>query len=133
MRWRGWTRRAECHTAVGGDPAVEQSDSDRDLLVALYNNAGGASWSANANWLSAKPLGEWHGVTTNSDGRVTELALPDNQLTGEILPELGALPNLTWLALQGNPLTGCIPEGWRDVARNDLEALSLPDCGAATP
>ena len=90
-------------------PRVQLSDSDRDVLVALYYSAGGASWSADANWLSAKPVGEWYGVNTNSDGRVTELALPDNQLTGEIPPELSRLSNLSVLALPDNQLTGEIP------------------------
>ena len=40
---------------------------------------------------------------------------------------------LTWLYLSGNQLTGCIPEGLRDIAESDLRQLNLPDCGAATP
>ena len=69
-------------------PAAERSDSDRDVLVALYHSTGGATWGANANWLSDRPIGEWHGVTTNSNGRVIELHLSDNRLTGAIPPEL---------------------------------------------
>ena len=44
------------------------------------------------NWLSDAPLGEWHGVITDDDGRVTELNLEPNGLSGEIPPELGASP-----------------------------------------
>ena len=40
-------------------------------------------------------MGEWHGVTTNSDGRVTHLDLPYNQLTGGIPAELGSLTNFS--------------------------------------
>ena len=29
----------------------------------------------------------------------------------------------------GNQLTGCIPEGLRDIEANDLGDLNLPDCG----
>ena len=29
-------------------------------------------------------------------------------------------------------LTGCIPEGLRDVANSDLSLLNLPDCEAAS-
>ena len=61
------------------------------------------------NWLSDRPIGEWHGVTTNSNGRVIELDLYDNRLTGEIPPELGRLSNLTDLWLHDNQLTGEIP------------------------
>ena len=54
-------------------------------------------------------------------------------MTGEIPPELGGLSNLTVLRISDNQLTGCIPEGLRDIAKNDLAELNLPDCGAATP
>ena len=53
-------------------PTRAQSDPDRAVLVALYHSTGGASWDANTNWLSDRPIGEWHGVTTNSNGRVIE-------------------------------------------------------------
>ena len=48
---------------------------DRAALIALYNATGGASWITGTNWLSDRPLDEWHGVTTDSDGRVAELVL----------------------------------------------------------
>ena len=56
--------------------------SDRAALVALYNATGGASWSTSTNWLSDRPLDEWHGVTTNSVGRVTLLLLSDQRVDG---------------------------------------------------
>ena len=59
--------------------------------------------------MSGRPLDEWHGVTTDSDGRVTALVLTGNQLTGAIPPELGGLSNLTRLVLHVNQLTGEIP------------------------
>ena len=31
--------------------------------------------------------------------------------------------------MNGNRLTGCIPEGLRDIKLNDLDDLELPDCG----
>ena len=85
------------------------SDTDRAALAALYNATDGANWGNNGNWLSTAPMGEWHGVTTDADGRVTVLLLPSNQLTGEIPAELGNLTNLEWLRLDSNRLTGEIP------------------------
>ena len=38
---------------------------------ALYNATGGANWTDSTNWLNEKPIGEWHGVTTDDDGSVT--------------------------------------------------------------
>ena len=66
--------------------------SDRDVLVALYNATDGANWAMNTNWLSNEPLGEWHGVTTNSKrASHFSLELPGNDLSGGIPPELGSL------------------------------------------
>ena len=92
-------------------PAASAGDAatDRAALVAFYNATGGANWGNNGNWLSNAPIGAWHGVTTDSDGRVTHLDLRTNQLTGEIPAELGNLTNLTHLYLSGNQLTGEIP------------------------
>ena len=54
---------------------------------------------------------------------------PAQPVDGEIPPELGGLSNLTGLGLSDNQLTGCIPEGLRDIEANDLGDLNLPDCG----
>ena len=54
---------------------------DRSALTAFYRATGGSNWRNNTNWLSDRPLGEWHGVTVGTDGRVRTLGLHDNQLT----------------------------------------------------
>ena len=60
---------------------------DRVALTALYNATGGANWSNRANWLTDAPLDQWYGVTVDGNGRVIELDLDDNQLSG---PNSGA-------------------------------------------
>ena len=90
-------------------PEITSPATDRAALVALYNATDGANWTENTNWLSNEPLGEWHGVTTEEDGRVTELNLRENNLTGDIPSGLGRLVRLERLDLQGNHLTGSIP------------------------
>ena len=89
--------------------ASDSAKTDRVALVALYNATGGDNWADNDTWLSDAPLGEWKGVTTNVDGRVTPLGLSSNELSGKIPPELGSLSNLELLALSGNELSGGIP------------------------
>ena len=64
--------------------------------AALYNATNGSSWQDDTNWLSNRPLGEWHGVSTDADGRVADLRLDGKQLSGSILAELGNLDNLDW-------------------------------------
>ena len=99
-------------TTASAPPAGPPA-TDRAALVALYNATGGADWTDNTNWLSDGPLDDWYGVTTDANGRVTELNLGDNDLAGEISAELGNLANLRELRL-GGPYTcrsdGCEPK-----------------------
>ena len=85
------------------------TDADRSVLIALYNATEGSSWENSANWLTAAPLGEWYGVTTNSDGRVTDLRLGWNNLSGGLPSELGDLSEMRVMRLNDNALSGAIP------------------------
>ena len=86
--------------ATTAPPAASGSvETDRAALVALYNATGGENGTLSDNWLSDLPLGEWRGVTTNGNGRVTELDLRNLGLSGEIPPELGNLSSLEMLYL----------------------------------
>ena len=78
-------------------------------LMALYNSAGGANWTTKANWGSSEPLNMWHGVTTDSDGRVIYLILAGNGLVGTLPAALGNLTHLSILHLYTNQLSGEIP------------------------
>ena len=92
-----------------GTTALPAQSADRAALVALYHATDGPNWQHKGNWLSEEPIGDWYGVTADSSGRVTNLSLSYNQLSGEIPPELGGLANLEVLYLQGNQLSGEIP------------------------
>ena len=90
--------------------------SDRAALVALYNAMEGGSWITRTNWLSGRPLDEWHGVTTDSGGRVTALNLVSNRLVGALPAALGDLTNLRTLILwSSDELTGPIPAWLGDL------------------
>lgn len=96
---------------------------DRDVLEKLYLTTGGQHWQHNDNWLSERPLHLWHGVETDDAGRVIGLDLSNNNLTGEIPPELANLTHLKALNLRFNSLSGPVP---RELARlDDLESLDL--------
>ena len=96
-------------TATDAPAASGSDETDREALVAFYNATNGENWYGSDNWLSDAPLGQWDGVTTNDDGRVTGLWLSGYYLRGEIPPELGSLSNLTTLRLDLNELSGEIP------------------------
>ena len=62
--------------------ALERLASDRDVLTQFFESTGGPEWSQSGGWLSEDPLENWHGVTTDNAGRVVELELGGNGLTG---------------------------------------------------
>ena len=110
--------------------------NDRAALVALYRATGGDGWTDNAGWRSDAPIGQWHGVTVDADGRVTALALDGNNLAGTVPPELHALTALTQLDLGGNVLDGCLPvnlQGQLEVVDSDLAGLPFCCGGHGTP
>ncbi len=99
------------------------SSLDREALIALYESTGGEDWVNSSNWLSEKPVADWHGVYTDHDGRVNAIALFDNGLAGPIPPEIENLTALTELHLSSNRLSGSIPA---ELAKlENLERLSL--------
>ena len=107
------TATATATTEVTDDNASD----DKAVLVAFYNDTGGSDWTNNSNWLSDKPLSSWAGVTTDSNGRVTQLNLSSNNLRGSLSSELGQLTSLRRLNLMENRLRGSIP--------SELGSLSL--------
>ena len=56
-------------------PLLDQTSArtDREVLIALYPMLGRWDQSSLDGWRSDAPLGEWEGVTTDSNGRVTEI------------------------------------------------------------
>ena len=109
-----WGRSAQGQTAP---PAPLAASPDREALVAFYNATNGPNWATNTNWLSDRPLGEWHGVTTDANGRVVKLELPENEMSGQIPPELGNLTNLTYIDLINNQLSGADSARSRQVVQ----------------
>ena len=122
---------------------------DRGTLEVFYDATDGSNWTYGgeshlAQWKNPqKKIDNWHGVTAK-DGwfgsiiehgyanrdRVTELHLNNNGLRGEIPSELGSLGSLKVLRIDGNELTGCVPESLQsqlDMERSELGGL--PFCG----
>ena len=84
--------------------AVEECEA----LVALFQATNGTEWRENTNWLTPVPVDDWHGVVVKFDF-VMDLDLSENNLSGELPPELDQLTNLRSLKLRRNKLRGTIP------------------------
>ena len=99
------------------------ADQERRALERLYETTGGPKWTNRQNWMTDAPLGQWHGVTVDSEGYVTELSLEANNLTGQLTNSLAFLARLRRLYLTGNHLEGSIPPALGYLPH--LEFLSL--------
>ena len=103
---------------------------DRAALAALYHATDGPNWRDNTNWLSDSP--EWYGVRTDREGRVTHVELWENQLTGELPPELADLTRLEDLDFRGNAdLNGHLPAGL--AGNGGLRYLRFDRTGLCAP
>ncbi|MYC30747.1 MAG: hypothetical protein F4X65_11765 [Chloroflexi bacterium] len=106
-------------TPTPGTPA----EADRHILESLYSTTGGPEWHNAKNWLSDSPTSEWHGITTDDSGRVTEIRLDSNNLEGTLPEDLSRLHFLAHLSLQNNRLAGPFPPGIGELT--SLETLKL--------
>ncbi|MCY3679689.1 MAG: hypothetical protein OXH66_19160 [Gemmatimonadetes bacterium] len=107
------------------------NEDDRKALVSLYEATGGSDWTRSDGWLDDVPVREWHGVTTDSVGRVLELDLADNALAGRLPELLAPLASMTSLGLDGNEgLTGPLP---LTLSALSLEALRYRNTDLCVP
>ena len=50
-------------------PSSVGEPTDREVLEILYHGTDGDNWTYNTNWLTDRPLDDWHGVGTDAGGR----------------------------------------------------------------
>ena len=112
---------------TGTIPPEVAPAQDRAALVVLYLQTDGPNWTDNTHWLSNEPLSEWHGVSTDEQGRVEELRLSANGLNGTVGAELGVLTRLTGLYLNDNELTGTIPPELENLTQ--LQVFDIRNTG----
>lgn len=102
-----------------------QMPTERDILMEFYNSTGGDQWKNRTNWGTDAPLKEWYGVRMGLAGKIIELRLIDNNLSGRIPQSIGGLENLISLVLVNNKLIGVIPAAIGKLT--NLKSLYLYD------
>ena len=95
---------------------------ERYVMALFYVSTKGISWSYSFRFLSTESICSWNvdvtlpdaraiqiGVVCNTEGRVTSINIPQNNLVGSLVSELGLLTSLDFLALNHNKLDGSVP------------------------
>jgi len=98
-----------------GTPLREPKDAavrarERQALIEFYEALGGPDWIEREFWGSDRPVGEWHGVTTDAEGHVVKLTVYDNNLTGQLPGAVSRLEYLQTLHLSFNKISGAMPD-----------------------
>jgi len=81
---------------------------EREIVLRMYLNNGGTVWTHNSDWLGSDSHCDWYGVTCSTVSSIIELDLEYNALVGPF-PDLTQLDKLRSLKIQGNSLTGSVP------------------------
>jgi Leucine-rich repeat (LRR) protein len=93
---------------------------DSLALVDFYNSTNGPGWDFNNGWLEG-PVNTWYGVRV-TDGRVTSLGFPENNVRGSIPASFGNLTELKILNFFEDHLTS-LPSSFGNLTK--LEFLDL--------
>ena len=105
---------------------------DLEALQELYLRTNGDDWTQSGNWNNAAvPFEDWDGINTSSvadaEGayRVTEISLPNNNLTGQLPEDLEKLDSLQVFDVQDNTtLGGSIPSSLSNLSKLDTLYLN---------
>src|ERR1041385_741119 len=117
--------RAAAQTNVVSD-AVEFA-----VLKDLFDSLGGSSWTVKTNWPAAgswpssatsSQFGTWTGISV-VNGDITQINLPNNNLTGHLPASIANLGKLKYLLLPNNHLNGNFPLAVCNIST--LQTLTL--------
>lgn len=110
---------------------------DSLALVNFYQNTNGDGWTSSTDWLQTD-MDTWEGVTLSS-GRVVNLNLENNNLSGIIPDQIGNLLFLETIDLSGNQLEGTLTgtivnlTSLTSLDLGDNEISNIPDLNLLVP
>ena len=125
LAFSSWVQGVENHDAADVSAC---NAADVAALRLLYETAGGTSWINSNGWLADFAVGDWHGVSADSLGRVTRLDLSGNGLAGRLPANLGAMNRMTVLRIDGNALSGRVPISLTQVPLREFRYVDTDLC-----
>ena len=123
-----WLQAIEYHDAAGTGFC---NAADVAALRSLYDATGGTGWTQSGGWPDQGFVEDWHGVSADSLGRVTELDLARNGLAGRLPTNLGDLTRMTVLRIGDNALRGRLPLSLAQLALRDFHYADTQLCAPA--
>ena len=99
--------------------------TDRKALMLLFEATEGVRWRKSTHWGTDEDLSEWYGISCDDQGRVTDIDLGENNLSGRLPVCIGKLDKLLSLYLDYNYIRGALPPtlchctGLRDLCLNN--------------
>lgn len=129
VEFQEWLQAVPGVSGTGCDPG----EVERLALAEFHELTGGTSWENRGGWVGETDVGGWYGVTSEG-GRVVELSLPDNGLSGPLPSELANLGELRVADLSGNDLSGAFPSAVAGLtALEELRVGRNPGLEGALP
>ncbi|MBE6318227.1 MAG: leucine-rich repeat domain-containing protein [Bacteroidales bacterium] len=109
---------------------IDSTKSQREWLIEFYNFYNGDEWINNENWCSPYPLNTWYGIETDSNGYVTAIRLPNNNLNRNDYKQFNfnQVPYLRILDLSNNGLVfTSLPNNleYLDISGNKCTYINL--------
>jgi hypothetical protein len=121
-------------SSSSGSNSSNMDPTERYTMAVFYYATNDGSWTRSDNWLSSASVCDWYGITCNSNSsssiqHVTEIRLPNNNVTGSLPPELGALREMSYFDVFLNKLNGVIPvaslQQWTSLIMFNIENNTL--------
>lgn len=114
-------QRSSSGIGLGSKTATDAGD--KTAMEALYTATNGKYWANSTNWMNGDPCNDaWHGLYCLS-GRVLQINLVNNNMTGSLPAKLAEADMLQVVRLYNNFLSGPIPQEILEM--NSLQILDL--------
>ena len=126
---------AEIHRASRPKTASQQATNpdDKAALEAFYSTTNGAKWSNSSGWMKGDPCqDQWYGLYC-IDGRVLEINLVYNLMTGYIPTDITKATKLKVLRLYSNDIKGTLPAGLFEMKSLQILDVNYNEIGGTLP